>query len=120
MKIREKNKVFVNSSAVSCFKALQDFPYAPAIHFAPCVFKFFTGEALDPATPRLDAQPDIKKSAPAAFFHTIEHDNNNYSNIPAEIETAAFKAQAPTQSSNQGQGVQRQTKKAPGNAPGAP
>jgi hypothetical protein len=61
-----------------------------------------------------------QESAPAAFFDTVEHDNNNYTNIPAEIETAAFKAQAPAQSSNQGQGVQRQTKRVPGNAPGTP
>jgi hypothetical protein len=60
------------------------------------------------------------ESAHTAFFHTIEHYNGNYSNFPAEIETAAFKAQAPAQSSNQGQGVQRQTKRAPGNAPGTP
>jgi hypothetical protein len=71
MKNTGKNRVIANSSAASIFKAPLYILYAPAFYFAPCVFKYSTGEA------------------------SIKFRNSDYASTPAEIETAASKTQAP-------------------------
>jgi hypothetical protein len=71
MKNTGKNRVSADISADSIFKAPLYILYAPAFYFAPCVFKYSTGEAI------------------------IEFRNNDYASTPAEFEPAASKAQAP-------------------------
>jgi hypothetical protein len=71
MKSAGKNKVIDAIGAASIFNAPLYILYAPAFFFAPCVFKYSAGE------------------------DSIELRNNDYANTPAEIETAAFKTQAP-------------------------